>query len=884
MADSFKASQTGLATIDQMRRKKGWNKDAPVWIDAANELLKLTGGNVSRSTLQRFWRGIPIRQESFAAICKAVGMEDWTTIADESISSSLDEKTKILIGATSYVYDELTWVERTEITTTLLKILQDKNRILVLSGITGIGKTALAERLIAGLNDEKQFCRLNLDDDEITPDFYSSGIALLRALGEEATPEDKKDKKDLLAHILQLLQNQSYRLQIDSLENLLEVNEEGWSRFHDVFWQVLFQKLLAGNLCNSQVILTTQDIPGDLETVASRYPLFWHSQVVSGLTEAEQLEMFKMRGLLINAKTAEYLERIGRIYEGHPLILKVISEDLKACGGDVERYWIQGNFSELEANHPVQFSRRRLKFEVKQRVKYSLQRLPEDALLLLCRGSVYRRPVPESFWYAMLPQYSELQQQAALNLLKSRALVEEDWASDAWTGINKEVPLRQHNLIHTVAHELLASNSSALKDAEGIAALSWLTLYRPSEDSSNLSKLRGYIEAFHHFCNCKSFDTATHILFSGFFNEKGSENERQQSGIVIYTSQKHCFIRVFSGYNLVSLAWKLRLYGHYHELNELCKKLLKNSDGLEPSIVFSCLNYIGISYESLGRFTESIDWKRRALMLARQIQDRNGEGGSLINMGHSYKELGNYQKAIELYQKGLSIVREIGNSEFERNALAGLGNTYRSLGQYDQAMIFYNQALEVEEKFPDLKRDGSVLIGMGNLYANQEEYSRAIEYYQQKLDSANAKGNSEDIVIATVNLGVSYISLKEYNKALEYLQHSLALSNEIDASHLKMASLINLSTVYIDLDQNLTALDYLNQALELAKSVNLPKLHFYVLLNLAKLHQILKQNNLAQEYWNEAQKLGMEFPDLFEEEFHDLKQAEEKDNESFDTI
>jgi HEAT repeat protein/DNA-binding Xre family transcriptional regulator len=70
---SIRASQKGLKIIDRERRKRGWNRKAPAWINAAN---------ISRSTLQRFWKGQPIRQESFLAICKAVGIDNWEEIVD----------------------------------------------------------------------------------------------------------------------------------------------------------------------------------------------------------------------------------------------------------------------------------------------------------------------------------------------------------------------------------------------------------------------------------------------------------------------------------------------------------------------------------------------------------------------------------------------------------------------------------------------------------------------------------------------------------------------------------------------------------------------------------------------------------------------------------
>jgi hypothetical protein len=66
--------------------------------------------------------------------------------------------------------------------------------------------------------------------------------------------------------------------------------------------------------------------------------------------------------------------------------------------------------------------------------------------MLLCLGSVYRRPVPETFWLKPLERlgFNEDKQRVVLDALRDRYLVEEEI-------INDDLLLRQHNLIRSVA-------------------------------------------------------------------------------------------------------------------------------------------------------------------------------------------------------------------------------------------------------------------------------------------------------------------------------------------------------------------------------------------------------------------------------------------------
>lgn len=90
MLRSVKASKEGLERVDRARRRMGWSKTrAKVWWLEAN---------VSQATLRRFWkRDRPILTDGFAAICKAVGIENWQELIDwteePDVGSAAEDKT-----------------------------------------------------------------------------------------------------------------------------------------------------------------------------------------------------------------------------------------------------------------------------------------------------------------------------------------------------------------------------------------------------------------------------------------------------------------------------------------------------------------------------------------------------------------------------------------------------------------------------------------------------------------------------------------------------------------------------------------------------------------------------------------------------------------------
>lgn len=445
---SIRLSVQGLEIADQARKSKRWNRQDDRLAEAAL---------VSGATLKRFWRQEAIREDSFEQICKALSLENWERLVEE-----VQEERSL--SFTRFAFDE-NWVGREAMVQRLTERLQNSCRVLLLAGMTGIGKTALAEKLLQELQPLPQICRVNLDYPETT-DFTSVAVSLLESWNQTVSAEDARDSSRLLNWLTSYLQQNFCLLVIDSLEIILKGNEStGWSDFHDPLWLQFFQALLAADTCVSKVLLTSQDSPAQLEELSSRYAQFYHCQVLDGLAEAEQMALFERIGLSMQPSHEAYLRRMGHAYEGHPLALRVIAGEISQSpfNGDVSLYWQQygDEISRVEAiqQQPdveggedalrlAQYSRS-LRKRVGRHIERAFQRLSQDlplSYVLLCMGAVYRRPVPEAFWLRMLEGRSltDSQRWAVLDALYDRHLAE-------GVPVAGDFLIRQHNLIRSVA-------------------------------------------------------------------------------------------------------------------------------------------------------------------------------------------------------------------------------------------------------------------------------------------------------------------------------------------------------------------------------------------------------------------------------------------------
>ncbi|MBD1827310.1 ATP-binding protein [Microcoleus vaginatus GB1-A2] len=455
MAVSLKASKEGLEIVDRERRKKGWQATAGAWCAAAQ---------TSEATLKRFRRKIPIQQDVFVDICKAVGIENWEAIVDNTPT----------MQSASYmdfnVYDDA-WVGREILIQQLSDRVNSSCRVLLLVGITGIGKTALAEKLVEELRGDWTELRDNFEDEKKALDFASVALQWLEKW-RETVPKDERKPEQLLRRLVKRLRENRYLILIDSIEYLLTGNEEdGWGDFADEWWGKFFVSLLAESSCQSRFILTSQDLPTKFEAECDRYKNLWYCQLLKGLEIPEQVALFQKAELEGDLELPHSpLRVIGEVYDGHPLALRTIAGEIKGSyGGKVRAYWkdnsryieeVKKAINEARNEGIVQGDEDRwqlasytkvLRRKIKERIEKTFERLKNDvydAYLLFCMASTYRCEVKENWWLINLEDegYSEEQQKAAMQTLRDRYLVEDGGIDDEDNRL-----VGQHNLIRSVA-------------------------------------------------------------------------------------------------------------------------------------------------------------------------------------------------------------------------------------------------------------------------------------------------------------------------------------------------------------------------------------------------------------------------------------------------
>jgi hypothetical protein len=449
---SHRASITGLEIVDAARKRLRWNKHDLRWYSKAH---------ISLPTLRRFWQRCNLTDDYFMSICEAVGVEP-SEIWEQSSDAQVNREMEIA------VLDE-SCVGREDLINDLFSKLQNSHRFLLLLGMTGIGKTTLAESLIIKLRGNWVELRENWEDTNRPKDFATVASNWLTNWGENID-SIQNSPEQLLNQVISKLSNHKHLILLDSLEYLLVGSEDnGWGDFTDRWWGEFWRNLLSAPSCQSRIIITSQDFPTQLAQDCDRYPNLWHQETITGLTTAEQQELFIKLEL---ANSPDMLDSrlmlIGEIYAGHPLALRVIAGEIKqSYQNNFLAYWQENGHYIKQVEEDLRAAQennqgkddlwqldsytRQLRLRVRDRIKMTFQRLRSQmpiAHALICIASIYRGAVPDNFWKEQLEMegYDQEQQSLAMITLQDRFLVEDGGFDTANVHL-----ISQHNLIRSIA-------------------------------------------------------------------------------------------------------------------------------------------------------------------------------------------------------------------------------------------------------------------------------------------------------------------------------------------------------------------------------------------------------------------------------------------------
>ncbi|MFD3307842.1 BTAD domain-containing putative transcriptional regulator [Streptomyces sp. NPDC058694] len=196
---------------------------------------------------------------------------------------------------------------------------------------------------------------------------------------------------------------------------------------------------------------------------------------------------------------------------------------------------------------------------------------------------------------------------------------------------------------------------------------------------------------------------------------------------------------------------------------------------LVPVLVRALFPYL----QRRGRLRELAVLGRRALTVARRLGDDAAEAIALSDLAGLHFMQGQAGKALVLTDQALTRWRGLGVVSRIQRCLSNRGLLLESLGRYVECELALRESLELARELGDPDGEAVAYSNLGNLHEHSDPRA-AIEWHERSLAIGETMGDSRVRESGHCNIGYAHLTLGEPARALEHFDRALSVSDGVD--------------------------------------------------------------------------------------------------------
>ncbi len=665
------------------------------------------------------------------------------------------------------------FVGRQEAIATLQNLVDRGNKIIVLQGKGGVGKTTLAQEFLFDGGFEITLEVLMAKE---TSNVVSAAAVVEEWLQRDLNQDSGKEFGVTLARLKRYLEQHRVGILIDNLEPALDRD----GRFIAVNRNYIeLLRILADPKVQSVTIITSRDRMSEAEVNVTHYRL-------PGLNFEAWQQYFTAHQI-----EHDSIKQIHHTYGGNAkamgIICGIIQEDY---AGDVRQYWQENQQDPL-----VETDLKNLVASQFER----LQKLDERAYILLCRLSCYRyqdwAKVDRAGLLCLLWDV-KTSKQRVIKSLRNRSLLESD-KGRYWV----------HPIVQAEAKLRLQSLPDPEKSHRQIAEFLTDSIVKIDNIQDGLTAL----EAYHHYVTIQDYAAAARVILHSRENQWG---QFLTLGATLY---RLGIIQPLES-AIDRIIDRIEHHRHRSELNNILGDLYWTTGKVHQAI--ACQQKTIEASRRSDRSIPRTQENRHELYYWRML-----EVDSLLSLGLYYIDLGELEKAANSFKQVIDLAQNTKHNSWSEKATISLalvnsfidtsipidplvprlyhliidledpfyntgrfayfmqmlGQIFFNHRQIEPAKIIWQRAIAFSKSSHYTQIEAKSLIGLGNIERQANNFEIASAYHQQAVKSLEAITAKCDLAEAYFQWGITLQNKRQIAEAKDCLFRAIALYQEIVA-------------------------------------------------------------------------------------------------------
>ena len=714
-----------------------------------------------------------------------------------------------------------------------LQQAQQTNKLIIIRGIAGIGKTTLVAKLILQNSEQVPVFWFRFHEWNTLRNLLSQLGRFLGNLGRNRLNSYLISRRKLdLADISEILETD-----MKDLKAILVIDD-----FHKVA-----PKLLSFFTAFVEILTKQQNLVAIILT-RKHFPFYNPQDVqISKLIfelELSGLDIEGTKQLLAARKIPQdQFENIYNFTSGHPLSLELINP-------------IQTSISQIPGQTDIM---RYIHTEI-------FSKLNPNERILLNIASVFRYPVPsEQFFIDENISYSTLDHLLDHSLLTETAngYIAHDLVKEFfYHRLNPKIKQQYHakaaeyyilefeRLAYIEEKEKIVSTCSKRKPSTSPELE-----FDPSQEIGE-SKHLSLIEAQYHYINAEMYNEALDLVLE-YGVELISKGYLDEFLYILNLFEKRniddknwCSILLFKGDILTILGeWDEALF-HYDNALKLGKIIGDQSKQSEAH------RNLARIYFRRSDWTNSIANLNEALKISKAQKNDYGIANTYFWLGSVAHRTGKYDQAIEYFNKCMEYAKKINFLPGMAKTYTGLSDVYVDQGTYDKAIEFYKKSIELLNKTGHIYEMSDVYNRIGVAYCKQgDKIELALEYYNKRIEISTRIGDIIGVGYSLSNAAECYSHKLQLDAALKCCDRAMKIFKKTDEKRMIANTLMVYGMIYRHKRDWNKAKNYFESAISISKKINSPEMLAQNYFNFAFMLRDSGELKAAKSYLEKAIKI-----------------------------